>query len=297
MRLLEKDPAKRPADGFVILRSLERIRGKLERKARAAALAAEASTVEQPTLTARGEELAIGRGPATLVAGIVRRELTEQNLGGPVARFFNHPITLLLMLAACIALIVYGLTRKKPTAEELFAGAQPLMTSDRPSDWERAWSDYLEPLNERFPNHPHRDEIAAFRRAMLDWREQERVLRGDQSASEAERLYRQGLAHAQAGDPAAARRVWRGLATVFQGSEADRRWVDLAERGLKRLGEPAYSPAAAIEAALARAQKLRDAGKPEEADAILAALEELYRNDPDAAARLEQIRAQRRKPE
>src|SRR5205085_1231040 len=32
MQLLEKDPARRPADGMVLLRQLERIRGKLERK-------------------------------------------------------------------------------------------------------------------------------------------------------------------------------------------------------------------------------------------------------------------------
>jgi len=30
-QLLEKDPARRPADGMVLLRQLERIRGKLER--------------------------------------------------------------------------------------------------------------------------------------------------------------------------------------------------------------------------------------------------------------------------
>ena len=41
--------------------------------------------------------------------------------------------------------------------------------------------------------------------------------------------------------------------------------------------------AAALQAALERARALRAADKPREADAILDALDALYRDDPDAA--------------
>ena len=54
-------------------------------------------------------------------------------------------------------------------------------------------------------------------------------------------------------------------------------------------------PAAAAEvrAALDRARGLKAAGKPAEADALLDALEALYRDDPDGAELREMIRKDR----
>lgn len=295
MRMLEKDPSKRPADGFVILRSIERIRGKVERRAKAAQEAAAASTVEEPALTVEHGEPAVGHGSATLVAGMVRRELVEQNRGGPIARFFNHPLTLLLMLAACIGLIVYGFTRKKPTAEELFAEAVPFMASDQPADWLHAWNEYLEPLQERFPGNPHSAEITAFRRAMVDWRDFERAVRSEPYSSDAERFYKLGLNAIQAGDVATAKRYWQNLTTAFQGVESDRRWIDLAERGVKRLDTLPAKKSRELDAALARAQSLWSAGKKDEAQALWTALANLYRDGPDSAANLERIERERQR--
>src|SRR5205085_10504211 len=119
------------------------------------------------TAAAAAARTAYGQGPATITAGLMRQELEELNRGGAVARFFNHPLTLLLMLAACVGLIVYGFARKRPGPEELYAAAAPLMASDRPADWQRAWADYLEPLQERYPNS-YRDEVKAFRRRLDD---------------------------------------------------------------------------------------------------------------------------------
>jgi serine/threonine-protein kinase len=226
-----------------------------------------------------------------MMADLMRRELHDQNRGGAIARFFNHPITLLVMLAACVALIAYGFLRKKPTADELYAGAQPLMSSDKPADWERAWNEYLEPLNSRFPDNPHRQEAIDFRRRMQDWRDQDRALDSDQPHTEAERFYKLGLMHAAHGEPESAQRIWRDVVRAFAG-ENDRRWVDLAERGLKRLStSPAYSPMESVESALAQARKLFGAGKTAEAQAIWQALEDLYRNDPKV---LESIRRERK---
>lgn len=278
MRLLEKDPAKRPADGFVILRTIEKIRAKIARRTMLDTDVADEDlpTVEQAGLGTKST----GRGPATVMADLMRRELHDQNRGGAIARFFNHPITLLAMLAACIALIAYGFLRKKPSADELFAGAQPLMASEKPTDWERAWNEYLEPLNTRFPDNPHKLEAIQFRRQTQDWREQERALSAERPASEAERFYRLGLTHAVNGDFDSAKRIWQDLVQAF-GGESDRRWVELAERGLKRLSTAAsYSPSESIQASLARARSLFDAGKAAEAQAIWKALEDLYRGDP-----------------
>ena len=181
MQLLEKDPARRPADGLVLLRQLERIKAKLDRKQ------ANETVLPGPFVTLKPEldpivrhariPTADGEGPATLASRLMRKELIELNKGGPIQRLFNHPLTLVLMLAACVGLIAWGLTRKKLSAEELYAAAEPLMQSDRPADWRHAWSDYLEPLTDRYPDNPHRDEIAAFHRKMQDVERQDKALK------------------------------------------------------------------------------------------------------------------------
>ena len=165
----------------------------------------------------------------------MRKELIELNRGGPVPRFFNHPLMLVAMLGACIGLIAWGLTRKKLTAEELFAAAQPLMQSDKAVDWRLAWSEYLEPLSERYPDNPHHKEVAAFQQKLLDADRQDKAFKqsfAESPRSEAERFYRQGLTALQNGDQVAAQTIWRNLVRSFAGSATEKRWVDLAERGL-----------------------------------------------------------------
>jgi tetratricopeptide (TPR) repeat protein len=155
----------------------------------------------------------------------------------------------------------------------------------------------LEPLTERFSDNPHKDEIAAFQRKMQDVDRQDKALKqaaADAPRSEAERFYRLGLTHIQNGDIAAARRVWQNLIQSFSGVPAEKRWVELAERGLGRLDEPpAGDRFASARAALADARKLRDEGKREAAEQIWHSLEALYRDDPTATLVLSELRKDR----
>jgi hypothetical protein len=304
MQLLEKDPARRPADGLVLLRQLERIKGKLDRQ-QADAISDPprelTPTVPQQVIPALAPAIAAmqarGQGPATIAANLMRQELEAQNRGGPVARFFNHPVTLVLMLAACVGLIAWGLGRKGPTAEELYRRAEPLMQSPRPADWDRAWAESLEPLTDRFPDNPYRDEVAAFRRKMLDVREQDKALaqaKADAPHGEAERFYKLGLQHCQADNADAARRVWEGVVRSFGGAADEARWVELARRGLVQLPRlPTEDRWGPVRQALARARQLRDAGQRDEATRIWQGLEELYRNDPAAGPVLAELRRDR----
>jgi hypothetical protein len=301
MQLLEKDPARRPADGLVLLRQLERIKSKLDRKQAHETIIPGPFVTLKPELdpVARAAGLATvpGEGPATIASRLMRKELHDLNRGGPIQRFFNHPATLVLMFAVCVGLIVWGLTRKKPNAEELYAAAEPLMQSDRPADWRRAWAEYLEPLTTRFPDNPHRDEVAAFQRKMQDTDRLDRALKqagAEAPQSEAERFYRQGLVLLQNGDVAGTRRIWVNLVRSFAAVPAERRWVELAERGLGRLAEPARDDRfGSARAALAQARKLRDAGKRDEAARIWQGLEALYKDDPAAADVLTELRRDR----
>jgi hypothetical protein len=306
MQLLEKDPARRPPDGLVLLRQLERLRGKYERKQGLETMTGHRvkdPIGDAPTEVHSGEASPMSAdagayrpGPATITAGLMRHELRELNKGGPVARFFNHPLVLVAMLAACIGLIVYGINRKRLDPEELFAAAQPLMTSDKPADWRRAWNEYLLTLQERFPDNAHADEVKAFQQKMQDVGDLDKALeraKGEAPNSEAERFYRQGLALLQNGDATGARRLWEGVVTVFRGVTAEERWVALAERGLQRMETPEPVRRESVEQSLAAARRLRDAGKTEDARRIWSGIESLYRDDPAGRDVIEQVKRDR----
>lgn len=292
MQLLEKDPTRRPADGSALLRQIDRITSRIERKAVQAAPvpADEMPTVEDAILPSSGRTAVPagfeGKGPATIAADLMRQELVELNKGGPLQRLFNHPVTLVAMFATCVGLIAWGVWRPRPTAESLYAQARPLMESTRSHDWEIAWRDFLEPLERKFPGNAYSQEVTAFRRRMLDEAQLDRTLEriaADSPKSEAERFYRNGLSQLMAGDATMARRTWTALAAAFAGSPADARWVDLARHGLVQLDQPSPQRGDALAAAVERVKALRAAGKADEAARIVAALDVLYKDDPVAA--------------
>lgn len=103
---------------------------------------------------------------------------------------------------------------------------------------------------------------------------------------EAERGYRRGLELARLGEAAAARREWGAVAAAFGPVPSEARWVELARVGLAALDRsPArVPPRRALDAAIAHARDLNAAGRADDALAVLAALRELTRDDPDAAA-------------
>jgi serine/threonine protein kinase len=308
-QLLEKDPARRPADGMVLIRQLERIRGKLERRAQHDGTTGrrDDGTTDDPTpsmpspigLEGEGVLPSSSPGPATLMARLMRGELESQNRGGPVARLFNHPVTLVGAFVLCVALIAYGIARPRPSAEELFHQAEPLMASDRPFDWERAWDEYLEPMTRKYPDNPYQAQVAELRQRIDDHAARDRALarlKAQGPLSEAGRFYQQGLQQCQAGDAVSARRTWRDVVRAFAAVPAEARWVKLAEQGLAdldrlTLAQPTrWEP---VRQALAEARRLRDAGRADEAARIWQALEELYRDDPTAGEVLAELRRDR----
>ena len=109
--LLEKDPAKRPANGLILLRQLESLRDKMKRREQHTVVSGQV-----PVESAEGEEadtpaLAVGRdkpGTATLMSQLIREELAVQQRVGPVARLVNQPLVLVSLLAVCLGVIVYA---------------------------------------------------------------------------------------------------------------------------------------------------------------------------------------------
>ncbi|HXD88027.1 MAG TPA: serine/threonine-protein kinase [Urbifossiella sp.] len=220
--LLSKDPGRRPATAQALLDELERLRGKLERK---------------------GERL---EWPAKLQPDTAEMAALPASLGGfghdpeaeePSRPWLKRPWFVASMLLLVILAIVVPLAWPGPSADELWNAAEPLVNSDNPADWDRAWDDYLEPLSRRHPDR-YAEQVAAAKERIRDRKELLRAIaegtRPD-TRSEAERGYMRGLRLMQAGDAAGARQSWQAVVENRNSVETEARWVELARDGLTQL--------------------------------------------------------------
>lgn len=277
MKLLAKDPQVRPGSGTLLLAEFERVWANLEARGKLGKRPAlPADDPLPPPAAAERKPIATKREPTP---------------ARPPRPLMSRPVVVVPLFLLCVGALVAGFYLTRTDPEELWTRAQPLMHSEDPADWEKAWTDYLEPLSRAYPDR-YADEIKAFRARTEPLADLRRALAAGRTArygSEAERFYQEGVRLSQAGDFAGARRTWERLATAYAGIEGAGPWVDLARQAAGRiptqdgaLHRPAA--AAALRDALARARTLKAADQPKEAAAILDALDALYRDDPDAAA-------------
>ena len=275
--LMEKEPDKRPADGGVLFRRLDAVRRKMKRLESAPTRAA------VPT---GPEEGGGGPGPATMMSRLMRRELEQQNRGGPLRRLFNRPVVLLALFAIVIGALLWAFW--PPSAEQLFQRGAAAAASSNPDDWDQALEDF-DALDRDHPNHPHRAEVDDLRRRVAERDAARQAARETRTAgpmSEAQWFFQEGMRRRQRGDKEGARRIWTALTQAFGRTPEEAPWVDLANRELGRLdaapaGDRQWGP---VRAAVAKAKQLREAGKTDEADAVLQGLRELYRGDAEAEA-------------
>lgn len=283
MRLLAKDPGSRPADGSVLLRQLETLRGKLMRKHNVA------------------DTVFMGPGPhpRTTSTSWDSPPLDED----PPHRFdWSKAIRaafLSIALLVVVGLIVYKLSQSPPTAQELFQQATPLMSSSNPDDWEKAWNDYLEPMVRRYPNHPYQRELEAFRQRRQEAAAVRRLSQRQRSVapkSEGQRIFETGLSLAQSGDSEAARQTWQAMIDVFSHVESEATWVRLAENALRDL-PPNDTPLvdrAEIQEAIQKARAFVQSGQREKAESIWNGLERLYQGQAQAASLLKLLDEERK---
>jgi hypothetical protein len=284
MKLLAKDPQVRPGSGTLLLAELDRVWASLEARGKVG---------KRPALPA--DDSLLPAAEEAMPAAIRRIPIAA----GPPTPLLSRAWVVIPLFLLVVGMFVGGfyLTRTDPDA--LYDRARPLMQSDDPADWERAWTDYLEPLSREYPDK-YADEIKAFRARTQPLAELRRVLaagRGAKYTSEAERFYHEGLRLAEGGDFAGARWVWEQMATAFTGVESEARWVELARQAAGRMppqdGALHRPSSAGLRAALDRAKALKADGKTAEANAVWDSLEALYRDDPDGGEIRELIRKER----
>jgi hypothetical protein len=166
------------------------------------------------------------------------------------------------------------------------------MASTEASDWEKGWNEYLEPLEERYPNHEHGKEVAAFRHQIDDYRTLHKAVAGLKASgrmTEAQRLYLKGLRLCQSGEGQAARQIWQNLVRAFNGVDSEKRWVDLAQIGLAELTGKLAAPEGKtemIQQTMERISDLKKKGEDKEAAALVQAFSELYKDDDAVIALL-----------
>ena len=219
---------------------------------------------------------------------LVRAELDNHQHGGMVSRFFNRPLVLIVILFACIGILTWKLW---PLSErELYERGAKLMETGSLYDMKYAWTEYLGPLEERYPDHAYQNELADFR---LKWE----AAKAPQQPSEAQRFFQQGELLQKQGNHAGAQHLWRNLIDAFGEVKADKEWVS---RARKSLADSERTDAKKdcwkfVRPALDRAKELHEQGKIADAERIWIGIEQLYRNDPAAADILLEVQRARKK--
>jgi serine/threonine-protein kinase len=276
-RMLDKDPAQRPPDCLVLHKQLEAIRMKIDRK-------------EQTTHIPLGDTVAETKPTfAPDTAPVIDLVGDRSSAEGPIARFFNRPLVLIALMAACVGIVAY---LKWPLDEEtLYRRGAELMASTRLSDQEEAWHEYLEPLERRFPETSHKGDLDKFRRKRM-------LSRGPTGkASEAERFVRQAIDLREGGNVVAAAHLFKETIIAFEKDAAAKPWVEEAREQIAEMSSPAAQAErlTQVRPQLDRAAALKAQGKQEDAERLWSALEMLYQDDPAGGAIMEEIRAARQR--
>ena len=267
--LLTKDPGRRPSSVAQVLEVLAQVKSKAERKGLKPSWPADPGDASGPM-------------PALSEDSIHPNAELE-----PLRPIMSRPWVVIPAFLAVVGIALTLIFWPKPTAEELYAQAEPLMQSTNPNDWEMAWTDYLEPLKERYPNS-YSKEVAAFEQKRDDHRELRRAfapkLVRNVQRGELQRIYDEGLQQVSAGNDAAARTTWTELIQAYGVNDPDNRWIVLAKQGLERLSQrEVVEPSVPAELS----QLLAAISTNEERKEIVEALKQLYRDNPAALAAIE----------
>jgi len=278
MKLIAKEPAQRPGSGTMLIRELEGIWSVLERRGQLPKRPQFPGTLDDESGTPLEEEAAI-----------------EPILPAPIPReprpWLQRWYVVLPLFAACVLILLWAFFWRGPSADELMSKAKPLLESDNPADWKRAWYEYIEPLSRKYPGQ-YVDEVAHAKQRMEMQGDIRRALvvgNRIRYGSEAERFYYEGLHLVEGGEFASARRVWSNLIRAYRSIDSEKRWVTLATEAVARLDQRESSlsrPSAnpdfneLVRPVVEEIQRLRASGKASEADEMVRALEFLYRDDP-----------------
>ena len=298
--LMAKAPADRPWDAEAVAVALRELREKAEKKQPVAMVWPEAgSSAANPTRAGVGV-------PAPKKSGGAKKKKKGASSGGVAALtldgegdglFTRERLEVAGLVAGLLAIVAFAAYWLwPPGAEYLYRHAAPLMESSRRSDWIRARDEYFGPLDEKFPDHPYREQTHAWRdKIAVDEAEgRARLLASptptpfSQPQTEGERQF--AAFHALAskaeaeGDEVTAERYWREMSRVVPDDDPDdRKWHLLASKRADALAARIAERRAFVERQRRKAIVALQSGRPREAANIEAMLREQYGRFTDLA--------------
>jgi hypothetical protein len=201
---------------------------------------------------------------------------------------------LVAALAAIGGFIAYWLW--PPSQEYLFHQAEKLMASKRTADWVTARDDYLDPLDQRFPNHPYREKTQAWRdQILLDFADRRsRVLASSvptpfsEPSNEVERQFVVTLTLAKKAseryDDMRAMQHWLEFSRSLKPEDPDQRgWYLLALDRAQSLKNMMADRRQVVERQIESAVQAFKSGKTQEGEAIRDKVTEQYMRFTDLA--------------
>lgn len=289
MRLLEKDPEKRPRDAASVQMSLREVEEKVARQA----------SVAQHTVTGGPTTLAVDEDATELIK-LLKSDTRKRKKKRKKKREQVPVYEQSWFLVACLLLLIGGVTWAlwPPSEQELFASAQPLMESDQPYQWKDAQMMYLEPLLERFPDGEYADRAREFIDKVAVHEVERRTLTnlklGGEPKSEAERLLVEAWKFEQFGDRVTALEKYTSMVELLKDRDDDRAYVMLARKNIREIEESGTETTDRIEivtAALDRAEQLYIDGRTLEARKTWNSIVALYASNQEMVPQVEQARA------
>lgn len=183
-----------------------------------------------------------------------------------------------------------------PGQEYLYRHAVPLMESSRRSDWLTALGEYVDPLDQRFPNHPYHVQTQAWRDVIaLDEAEsRSKMLESttpspfSEPKSNGERQYVAFFSLASkaaaSGHEDLAANYWREMTGALNVDDPDdRKWILLSKKRAEELEKKIRERRTFVEQQLSKADAAFRGGRPNEAITIHAMLKEKFAQYADLA--------------
>ena len=311
-QLLNKDPAKRFPDAYVVARRLEQVRNKmqvLESETSAGVPNADSETI---TASSGGRGAHDGPGPATLMKSLIRQELEQADTHPFLTSILNSTWFLASMLILIVLGGVLWFKDWSPSPEQRFKLGEALLSQPAGENWLQARDQYFLPLVEqdsarwKEPVAPYLAQIESYEQLAALKRDlrKSRIRKGDagSAANEPRRLLLMALAQQEAGEGLRATQTVLAVKSLLAGDPEQAKLYDLCDRLLVEL-QPAETDSderyAWVKSALIRADKLATAGKAGEATVIWQSITQLYGQDPAArkfVLQAQEALAQKAKP-
>ncbi len=282
MQLMAKAPTERPWDAAVVAAALAEMR---EKSQKGEAVAMVWPTAETATATgALPTGLDAGATSGTSAKKAKRKKGRPSTL--PTAedaaarkRKLLEISGLLLALAIVGGLIAYIVL--PPGQDYLFKQAERLMSSTDPHDWRTAREEYLDPLDRRFPNHPHQETTRGWRDKVIvsEIEGRSKMLQSEantklnQPNGDIElrwvEYYARIAAAQKRHDDNAALQAWEELAQTYRLEDSsERAWHLLAERRRDELKKTMADRRELVLRQIAHVQQALQDGKLAEAEGL-----------------------------